>query len=236
MLNANPRDGTVTDTVPAIAQRCGLPLLTVEEILKWFSDPDPYSRTQSNDGRRIERTPEGIRLLTYVTHRDRDYSTPRVKAFRERRKLQEDENETLKHRSTVSEGENETLKHRSTVSETTDTDTDTDKDISQSVSAADIDPHTSPARELTDSISRVRWDPVAAELWLHEELWSAICEEYPDIHEDDLQAVIRRLSRWLDKHPDQLIRYADELEPWLRSKLREDCERIRRIVLGDNDP
>lgn len=220
MLSANPRDGIVTDTVPAIAQRCGLPVITVEEVLNWLSEPDPYSRTADHDGRRIARTPEGIRLLTYLEHRDRDYSTPRVRAFRERQRRKKSEGETVKRRFTVSE--------------TTDTDTDKDTDLSKSVSAVHEDPHTSQNPELTDSQrdspGRVGWDSHRGELRVTDELWGAICAEYGDIHEQDLGGIVDRLSRWLAAHPDQLVRYADELEPWLLAKLREDCERIRRVV------
>ena len=75
LFSANPRNGIVRATVPAIAQHNGLTVNQIEEILTWLEGVDRYSRTSDNDGRRIERTPDGIRLITYLKHRDRDYST-----------------------------------------------------------------------------------------------------------------------------------------------------------------
>ncbi len=113
MISANPRDGIVRDTAIAIAQRCGLPVETVTAALKKFSQPDRHSRTDKKEGRRIETCRDGFRLVTYRKHRDKDYSTPRVRKYRGKKRT-----ETSFH----------TVSDRSTVTETTDTDTDTDTD------------------------------------------------------------------------------------------------------------
>ena len=128
LLSANPRDGIVRDTVPAMAQRCGLTVDEVEEILNWLEQPDSYSRTLDHDGRRIERGLDGIRLITYIKHRDRDYSTARVRKFRARQKARE------------AEPERNGVKRRSTVTETTDTDTDTE------IKSSSSNPKTEPQK------------------------------------------------------------------------------------------
>lgn len=85
LLAANPRNGVVEDAVPAIALRCGLSLDVTQAALEWLSSPDPYSRTKDHEGRRIERLPDGgFLLLNYLRRRDKDYSTPRVRRWRER--------------------------------------------------------------------------------------------------------------------------------------------------------
>ena len=110
LVTADPRTGIVADSDPGIALRCGLALDVTTEALDWLASPDPYSRTKDHDGQRIQRLPDGgIRIFTYLAHQNRDYSTPRVRAFRQRK------------------GASETVKRVSTVTETTDTDTDTDK-------------------------------------------------------------------------------------------------------------
>lgn len=118
MLSADPRTGIVSATVPAIAAGCVLPLEETERALDWLTQPDKYSRTKDHDGRRIEFLPDGrIRLLTYLQHKEKDYSTPRVQKWRER--------ETERNGSRNGETVAETVKRNETVSETTDTDTDT---------------------------------------------------------------------------------------------------------------
>lgn len=92
LLAANPRTGFVEDADPAIAMRCGLPLTDVTGALDWLAQPDPHSRSKTRDGRRIERLPKGgIMIVNYLRRKDKDYSTPRVKRWRDRKP-----NETVK--------------------------------------------------------------------------------------------------------------------------------------------
>jgi hypothetical protein len=111
LLSADPRTGVVEDTDPGIALRCALPLDATVQVLDWLAAPDPYSRSKEAEGRRIERLPEGgIRLVNYLVRRDKDYSTPRVKRWRER---------------TGSMERDETVKRVTTVTGTTNTNTNT---------------------------------------------------------------------------------------------------------------
>jgi len=87
LLSADPRTGIVPDADPGIALRCGLDLEETAAALDWLASPDPYSRTEDHDGRRIERTDDGrIHILNYMEHANRDYSTPRVRNWREKKK------------------------------------------------------------------------------------------------------------------------------------------------------
>lgn len=105
LLNASRATGIFKSTEPAIGVRCGLPLNVVHDAIMLFMRPDPHSRSKQNKGRRLVKVPGGWRVVTFLAHRDKDYSTPRVQAFRKRRK--------------------ETTKPVSTDTETTDRDTDT---------------------------------------------------------------------------------------------------------------
>lgn len=102
LIAADPRTGLVRDTIPSIAHRCSLKIEAVEEILDWLQSPDKYSRTEDHDGRRVEVGPDGIQLLTYLQHRDKDYSTPRVRRWREQQNKAPAKPEQLHRYETVS--------------------------------------------------------------------------------------------------------------------------------------
>jgi len=107
LLTAEIGTGCVTDADPAIALHCGLSLEVTVEVLKWLSEPDPHSRTKDHDGRRIERLPGGgFRVLNFLARQSKDYSTPRVRRWRDRKR-------------------GETTKRVTSLHVTTDTDTDT---------------------------------------------------------------------------------------------------------------
>ena len=88
LLEANPRTGIVDDADPGVALRCGLSLAETVAALDWLSAPDEHSRTKDHDGRRIARLPDsgGIRVLNYLRRMDKDYSTVRVRSWRERKR------------------------------------------------------------------------------------------------------------------------------------------------------
>jgi len=86
LLSADPRTGLVRDTDPAIALRCGLSVEATTQTLDWLASRDSSSRTRAFGGRRIKRVPGGgLLVLNYLSYQKKDYSTPRVQRFRERR-------------------------------------------------------------------------------------------------------------------------------------------------------
>lgn len=62
-------DGVVDMTPQAIAARTSIPFEIIEKGLKLLADPDPYSRTPGDEGRRIvlmdEHRPWGWRLVNH---------------------------------------------------------------------------------------------------------------------------------------------------------------------------
>lgn len=109
LLRADRQTGVVPDADPAIALHCGLDLDQVASTLARLEAPDKYSRTETKEGRRIERIHGRIRIVNYRKYMNKDYSTPRVQRWRERQKKR-----------------GVTVKRVTTVTKTTDTDTDTD--------------------------------------------------------------------------------------------------------------
>lgn len=91
--------GLITVPIPTLAKRNNLTIERVEEILAIFAEPDPYSRSQEFEGRRIKRTEGGIIVLNHYKYRVRNYkSTDRARAFYER-------NPELRHRERGNTGQ-----------------------------------------------------------------------------------------------------------------------------------
>lgn len=69
MLAMANRDGEVLASIPGLAKRAGISLAQVEEGILRFKQPDKYSRTPDNEGRRIADTDGGWRLLNHGKYR-----------------------------------------------------------------------------------------------------------------------------------------------------------------------
>ena len=69
LLAMADRDGIVEASVVGIADRARVSEEATQEALACFLDVDPRSKNPANDGRRIERVPEGYRLLNYEFYR-----------------------------------------------------------------------------------------------------------------------------------------------------------------------
>lgn len=113
LLTADASTGCLDDPVWLLARDTNLSEEDVEAALKTFERPDPRSRTKTDDGKRIARQGDKIKLLNYLAHRDKDHSTHRTRKWRERKR-------------TLGNGR----ERRSPVTGTNDTDTDKDKDTS----------------------------------------------------------------------------------------------------------
>lgn len=81
--------GETDATIPGIAKLSGVSIGKCEAALKKFQEPDPYSRSRENEGRRIEKTERGWRLLNYVKYRNsrdedkrREYMRNYMKKYR----------------------------------------------------------------------------------------------------------------------------------------------------------
>ena len=74
MLVLCNREGVIDMTPQAISARTSIPFEIIEKGLKLLADPDPYSRTPGDDGRRIvtmdAHRPWGWVIVNYAKYRD----------------------------------------------------------------------------------------------------------------------------------------------------------------------
>jgi hypothetical protein len=93
-------EGYVGAAIPGIARAAGVALDQTREALSLFMRPDPDSRTQAHQGRRIEPAERGFRILNFREHLDRlsaerRKTRDRVRKFRARKREQVDGNVTV---------------------------------------------------------------------------------------------------------------------------------------------
>lgn len=84
MLALCDRDGYIRGSPGWLADKAKVRLDVCERSLKKFEAPDPTSRTPDNDGRRIERLPDGWLILNYIAFRDRLTDDQRHSSSRDR--------------------------------------------------------------------------------------------------------------------------------------------------------
>jgi len=70
MLAMADRKGIIHASIPGLANRARVSIEECESALDRFMLPDPYSRTEDHEGRRIERIEGGWRLLNYEKYRE----------------------------------------------------------------------------------------------------------------------------------------------------------------------
>jgi hypothetical protein len=93
-------EGYVGAAIPGIAHAAGVSLDQAREALALFMEPDPDSRTQKDEGRRLEVADRGFKILNFVEHldrlsADRKRTRDRVRKFRERKRQMADGNVTV---------------------------------------------------------------------------------------------------------------------------------------------
>ena len=82
LLMARP-DGVCPATAPGIARRANLPIDQTRQALAVLEAPDPDSRTQDQDGRRIVRVDGGYEIINYLKYRTKDHgAAARMKRYR----------------------------------------------------------------------------------------------------------------------------------------------------------
>lgn len=62
--------GRIHAAIPGLAHRARVSVKETELAIEVFLSPDPYSRTEDNEGRRIEKIQGGWRLLNYQVYRE----------------------------------------------------------------------------------------------------------------------------------------------------------------------
>ncbi|MEN5115867.1 hypothetical protein ABE488_00820 [Luteimonas sp. TWI662] len=72
--------GYVRASVPSLAHLCMVPIERLEQILAILTSPDPYSRTPTDEGRRLRAVEGGWELVNYIPYRNsRDEDADRAR-------------------------------------------------------------------------------------------------------------------------------------------------------------
>jgi len=85
MLAMANEHGMVEASSLGIAHRAGVPIEECERVLEVLESPDPRSRTEDHDGRRVERLSGGWALLNYEKYRSIRTKKQMLDAARQRR-------------------------------------------------------------------------------------------------------------------------------------------------------
>ena len=83
MLAAADARGIVEASIPGLAALARIRLPECETSLNKLSQPDPYSRTQEHEGRRIDKVTGGWKILNYAYYRNLGRSQDRNEYFKE---------------------------------------------------------------------------------------------------------------------------------------------------------
>lgn len=86
MLVLADRDGVVEASVPGLAAAARLSMEETETALAVLLQPDPYSRTKTDEGRRVAVVDGGWKLLNYETYDEKGSAEEAKKKARERQR------------------------------------------------------------------------------------------------------------------------------------------------------
>jgi len=121
MLALSDKNGEVHSSVPGLARVADISIEECETALEKFMSPDRYSRTEDDEGRRIEKIEGGWSIINHRKYRDmasdadrRSQAAERQRRFREKQKRNADSNACVTQESPQNPH--------------TDTDTDTEAD------------------------------------------------------------------------------------------------------------
>lgn len=70
MLAMKNRDGNVISSLPGLASAAGVDVEKCKAALEIFKQPDPYSSTKDNEGRRIEEIDGGWFILNHYKYQE----------------------------------------------------------------------------------------------------------------------------------------------------------------------
>lgn len=92
LLAMKDAEGEVHGSIPGIGHLAGVSTEQADQALQRLMQPDPYSRTKDNEGRRIATIPGGWRVLNHALYRDskadyrRAYNARKQREYRARKK------------------------------------------------------------------------------------------------------------------------------------------------------
>ena len=173
MLVLCNQDGVIDMTPQAIAARTSIPYDIIAKGIATLSEPDPYSRTPDEEGRRIilldEHRPWGWRIVNYEKYQQIKNRKEKLEADRnriaEKRKVNKNRN--------VAECRN------------------------QSQSVADVAPVTLTA-SASGSVAKTKVAPMALPDWVPADAWAAWLEIRPKVKAPNTPAALKIALKDLD--------------------------------------
>ncbi|MBN2312343.1 MAG: hypothetical protein JXM79_00345 [Sedimentisphaerales bacterium] len=84
-------NGVVEGSVPGLAHIARVSLGECQKALKILSNPDPHSRSEDDEGRRIEKVEGGWYVINHDKYREKAKFKPRAEYYREYRKRKKSE-------------------------------------------------------------------------------------------------------------------------------------------------
>jgi len=91
MLAMADKNGEIHASVPGLARLANIPIASCEKALEKFKAPDKYSRTTTDEGRRIEEIDGGWAVINHAKYRllaskqdSKEKNAQRQKRFRDR--------------------------------------------------------------------------------------------------------------------------------------------------------
>lgn len=95
MLAQANAEGMVEGSVPGFANLCLMDVPTFQAAIKPLLEPDEFSRSAENEGRRLQQVAGGWRILNYLKYRERGQGkdgsrAPYFREYRQRRRQTEE--------------------------------------------------------------------------------------------------------------------------------------------------
>jgi len=135
MLATKDSNGIVEASIVGLAHIARVSMEDCEKAIHILESPDPYSRTKTKDGRRIEKVPGGWKVINHVMYREKGRSVGRREYLRqkqaERRVRQKQQCQPM----STNVNQNKPI---------SDTDTDTDTDTTPPISPQGVKGEKSP--------------------------------------------------------------------------------------------
>jgi hypothetical protein len=201
MLLLTNYHGEVKAAIPALAMHNAVSVSRMEEIIKIFLSPDPYSKSKDYDGRRLMEIDGGWQVINYPKYRDGLKQPDRTAKVRQQRKRERDKEDC--HGASVTERDSHGASRLVTASHAySDSDSDSDSKIKENPKK---DSCSEPESKPSDSKPA---DPVVAEFPISGEpnIWylkKSKMQEWAKVYGEqcDVRSELIKAKQWLIDNP-----------------------------------
>lgn len=100
ILAKKDRHGVVLSSVPGLAKTAGVTIKEAEAALVVLMSPDPYSRTKTHEGRRVEEVDGGWYVINHGKYREKESAEDRKEQAKIRQQRFRDKKKTVRANGT----------------------------------------------------------------------------------------------------------------------------------------